>query len=431
MNLKVWAKSDVGNVRDNNEDNYFADADAGVFAVADGVGGRSRGERASAMVADACADAAADLHRLATEIDAHKNLDARERVLDRLREHLQRTNAAIFSEDLERDDAHGMATTADVVVVSHASAYVAHVGDSRVYLMRDDEIYRVTEDHTYAEHLRSDPRSAVRRLADSDERYEHALTRSIGAKPHVDIDTLYLDVQPGDHLFLCTDGLTDYVDGDEIKAQADRVEPDELVDTLIDLAKERGGRDNITVVCVQIPEERDQDAWPTERSIDTIRQIDFLGQIELFEGLSALELIKVLRTVYERSFGDGAAILEEGDPCDGLYLVVEGEISLTVEGTEVGRVGPGQHFGELAMFTEDRARLATATSDGESLVLVVPAENLEELIDEERDLGCKLLKNLVRHAAGQIRAMNERLGRAARADTLRTVVPPEVVEEES
>ncbi|MFP4596739.1 MAG: cyclic nucleotide-binding domain-containing protein [Persicimonas sp.] len=426
MKLRAWGKSDMGNVRSNNEDNYFIDVEQGVFVVADGVGGRDRGEVASKMVAEATRGAAGRLREAAEAADSHEDPDHRERVLDLVSEHLQEVNASIFGTENERGRATGMATTTDMLVVSDASAYVGHVGDSRVYLIRDDEIFRITEDHTYAEQLRRDQRSDVRRLAEQNEKFEHMLTRSMGGKPHVEIDTLYLDVQPGDRFVLCTDGLTDYLSGQEILEHAHAKAGEELLDALVDDAKDRGGRDNVTVVIVEAFDESVTPHQRGTRSIDTIRQVDFLEQIELFNDLTGLELIKVLRIVYERIFEDGEVILRRGDDSDALYLIVEGQVALSVDDAEITRLDAGQHFGEMALFDDDPTRSATATSVGDAVLLVIPADKFQRLISQELEIGNKLLTSLVRHAARQMRAMNERLASGQHSDTIRTYVPPEI-----
>ncbi len=418
MKLQAWALSDLGNVRENNEDNFYCDPDHGVFVVADGVGGRDKGEVASKMVAVAAKEAAANMQAAAHEDDPHENPEHRERMLDLLRRHLRQVNTDIFQREAGRDERHGMATTADLLVVGDEAAYVGHVGDSRVYLVRDGEIFRITEDHTYAEMLRRDERSGVRRLADENKKFEHMLTRSMGARPHVDPDTLFLGVRPGDRFVLCTDGLTDYLSGGDILEFAIEHSGQALAEALVAEAKQRGGRDNITVVIVELQQLEDTLRELPAQNLDTIRQINFLEQIQLFEGLTTLELIKVLRTVYERTYAEGEVVLRKGEPSAALYLIVEGKIALTVDGAEVATLRAGQHFGELALFADDRTRSATATSVGESLLLVIPADKFRKLTNGELEVGNKLLSNLVRHAATQIRIMNARLAAEAHADTV-------------
>lgn len=431
LSLNAWGKSDVGNVRENNEDSYLVDAERGVFVVADGVGGRKHGEVASRMVAEATREAAGDLEAAASGIAGPRELDDRERVLELVRRHLEEVNTGLYEHESNSDVEQGMATTADMLVVSKTAAYVGHVGDSRVYLLRDDQIFRVTEDHTYAEQLRADSRADVRQMAEQNEKFEHMLTRSMGARPHVEVDALYLDVQPGDRFLLCTDGLTNYMSAQEILGFAQKEWGQALIDTLVEEAKQRGGRDNITVVIVGVEDDSLAEPRRHTQTIDTLRQVDFLEQLSLFKGLDARELIKVLRTVYERSCEAGEVILRQGEESKALYLIVEGEVALTVDGTEITRLTAGQHFGELALLDEEGRRAATATSVGDTLFLIIAADRFQRLTSQELEIGNKLLRNLLRQAADQLREMNQRLASTASKDTIRTPAPPSLSESDA
>src|SRR5690606_8741480 len=131
--------------------------------------------------------------------------DHRERVFAMLLQRVQEANTKIYEVGKEVDPMRPPATTCDLVVLSDQAAFIAHVGDSRVYLLRGEEIFRITEDHTFAEQLRQEEVDDEAVL----ERYRNVLTRSIGGRPQVDVDALFIDLQAGDHLLLCSDGLTD------------------------------------------------------------------------------------------------------------------------------------------------------------------------------------------------------------------------------
>lgn len=407
MELRAWAKSDVGNVRENNEDSIFVDPRQGVFAVSDGVGGRERGDVASRIVTKSLSEAAADLAQLANESDPLDDPTHRERVLEGIREHLSNANQRVFEQSRAASSTSNMAATAEVLLLSRGSAYVGHIGDSRIYMIRGGRIFRVTEDHTYAEYMRRHGDDSVRHLADSDERFSHVLTRSVGSSPHVDVDTLYLDVLVGDQFLLCSDGLTDYLTGSEILGHAVDHDGEELVDSLIETAKRRGGKDNISVVVVDVLDDGSTAEMPS-RSMDTIRKVGFLEKIDLFDDLRPLELVKILRIVYERSYHAGDTVLERGEEGDSLYMIAEGTISLEIQGQELTQLGAGQHFGELALFGRQH-RSATARCVTDALLLSIPSDEFERLVEQNAELGRKLLWNLLRNAAQQIRRMNERV----------------------
>ena len=265
----------------------------------------------------------------------------------------------------------------------------------------------MTEDHTYAEYLRKHEDESLRELADSSERFSHVLTRSMGSSPHVDVDTLFLDVLQGDRFILCSDGLTDVVPGSDILDFAREQDGQALVHQLVDAAKTRGSKDNITVVGVEVTDDG-TDVQNRSRTMDTIRRVGFLESIDLFEGLRPLELVKVLRIVYERSYSKGDVILERGEEGESLFMIADGTISLEIQGQELTQLGAGQHFGELALFGHAQ-RSATARCVTDALLLSIPSDEFERLVEQNARLGKRLLWNLLRNAAQQIRRMNERV----------------------
>lgn len=415
MKLRAWSASDVGNVRDNNEDSLLADDELGVFVLADGVGGRDKGEVASGLVVETVAAAAHDLSELANQVGPLDAREHREEVLGALRDCLERANHTIFERGVRQTR---MATTADVLVLGRGAAFVGHVGDSRVYMKRGSDIFRITEDHTYAARLKREGTPGALQLVRDNERFEHVLTRSVGGHPQVDVDTLFVDVEQGDRFLLCSDGLTDYLSGEEIGEYLDRHNGAQAVEALIGEAKRRGGHDNITVVLVEVMTDHWSDTTARSR-VDTIRKVGFLEEIGLFAGLVPLELVKILRIVYERGFADGEVILSEGDPSDSLYLIVEGHVRLSSGSAEISRMGPGDHFGELSLFADRGLRTATATAEGDALLLAIPAEPFRELVREDPVVGNKLLWNLLSTASMYIEQMNARLAEHLQGPTPR------------
>jgi CRP-like cAMP-binding protein len=124
--------------------------------------------------------------------------------------------------------------------------------------------------------------------------------------------------------------------------------------------------------------------------------------------LRPLELVKILRVVYEQSYEAGDTVLERGEKGDSLYMIAEGTISLEIQDQELTQLGAGQHFGELALFgREDRSATARCVTD--ALLLSIPSDEFERLVEQNAELGRKLLWNLLRNAAQQIRQMNERV----------------------
>lgn len=403
IQVRGWAYTDVGIVREVNQDSFLLEPDRGIFAVADGVGGRDAGDVASKILVQMIRSQAEAIRELAGVSNPMTNRSHRDRILQIISGQVQRANAEVF-----RIGQGNMATTADVLVLSGGAAYIAHVGDSRIYLIREGRVFRLTNDHTFAEKLRGERGKRSDPVDEDLGQFEHVLTRSIGGKPQVDVDTIFLDVRRGDRFVLCSDGVSDELSGAEIRRNLDRVDGAEAPALLVEEAKEKGSSDNLTAVVVEVDETAPRQFDRIE-PLDTMRKVSFLEQIALFEGLEPQELLRVMRTIYRRTYEPGETILERGSEVDSLYMIVEGDVSLRVDNSEIACLRPGEHFGELALFGTDE-RSADAVALNKVVTLAIPAEAFRRLVEiQDPELGNKLLKNLLVHASNRIRSTTDRL----------------------
>ena len=227
--------SDTGRRRRRNEDAYVVRPP--LFAVADGMGGAQAGQIAS---------------RLATEALRESKGDGSG--AERVVELIQAANQRVYERSNADAAASGMGTTITVALVEDAIVSIGHVGDSRAYLIRDDRLEQLTEDHSLvAELLRSgklSPEEAELHPQRS------VITRALGTDPDVDADTFSIETRPGDLFLLCSDGLTSMVDDETIlrTTAANRQDLDRAARELVALANQGGGEDNITVIFFEIAE---------------------------------------------------------------------------------------------------------------------------------------------------------------------------------
>jgi protein phosphatase len=231
----MGAATDVGRVRDGNEDAYLVDDVTGLVAVADGIGGHRAGEVASA-----------------TAIEALRSAITSGRTL---REAIEDANEAVFAKAQTDVNLRGMGTTLTVgTLVADNTILLGHVGDSRAYLLHDGELRQVTVDHSLVEELVQEGRLTADEAAVHPQR--SIITRSIGTDPTVDVDVYPVELNVGDRLLLCSDGLTDMVHPEEIAATLRREDdPTRASAALVDAANQAGGVDNITVVIVAVTDE--------------------------------------------------------------------------------------------------------------------------------------------------------------------------------
>jgi protein phosphatase len=250
VRVRFHGRSDPGRRRDTNEDAYAYSGDGGFCVLCDGMGGHSSGEVASRMAVDILAERLRALSSdggAAGPAERAGRLERKRAVLARyVEESLRLANQAIFERGArEQGVAHGrsMGTTLALLCVAGDMGVVAHVGDSRVYRVRDGALELLTRDHSVtAPEFGSTGRSGRKR------KY---VTRALGTRAEVAPEVRTIDVRAGDVFVACSDGLTDHVRDDEITEAVRASPPAEvkyLPSALINLANERGGRDNVTVV---------------------------------------------------------------------------------------------------------------------------------------------------------------------------------------
>ncbi|MFN0249372.1 MAG: PP2C family protein-serine/threonine phosphatase [Kofleriaceae bacterium] len=251
VTLDAWLVTDVGVVRDHNEDSAHMEAGKGFFIVADGMGGHAAGEVASAMAVETVKKT---LESSRTEIEAFKKSpsDAGRRGLVQLLQNaVLAAHQSVYQRGQAEPDKAGMGTTLDVVLVAGPEAFVAHVGDSRTYLIRDGKSSQITTDHTVAEVLVIEGKLTIEEAQVSPLRT--ILVNAIGVSADVGVEMAHVTLKKDDRLLLCSDGLHDYFPMEEEIAQRLSAEaPGEALKEMVELAKTRGGHDNITGVTVHI-----------------------------------------------------------------------------------------------------------------------------------------------------------------------------------
>ena len=239
MKLLVHGKTDKGLVRKENEDAFCIEKDLGLLAIADGMGGHASGEVASKM---------------AIEILKDSLKKEGEPLPDRLNSGVKLANKSIYDASHSQSRLNGMGTTLTALQLNGNRLSIAHVGDSRAYLFRGGVIEQITDDHTIVSEQVARGMMTREEAARSDMR--NILSRALGIAPEVDVDIEELTVSEGDQLVLCSDGLSELISDDEILSEVQSSNRPEIVcDELVNLAIQRGGEDNITVIVAYLHRE--------------------------------------------------------------------------------------------------------------------------------------------------------------------------------
>jgi len=236
--LTRTAATNVGLVRPINEDNYIC-LDSGVFAVADGMGGHAAGEVASGMLVSTIKE------RLFQQQPETEGLLAQEA----LKKIIMEANERILQKSSFDKNYAGMGTTASILYIKSDHGFFAHVGDSRIYLFRDGNMQQITKDHSLVWDLVEN--GTITREEAKQHPKRNLLTRAVGVDANLKVDFGDFPVEAADKFLLCSDGLTNMVDDDEIKEAVCAPSIEDKAGYLIDLALQAGGTDNITAIVVE------------------------------------------------------------------------------------------------------------------------------------------------------------------------------------
>jgi len=246
--MRSIGRTDIGLVRKVNEDSFLCEELEGMentylYIVADGMGGHNAGEVASSMA----------VKEVALHIKGNMEiLGSSERdILELVRNSMLYANDKVYKTSIIKSNCLGMGTTLSMVLIKDGSAYIGHVGDSRIYLVRENHLKQLTEDHSLvAELVRS---GSIKPEEADNHPQKNVITRALGTEYNLEPDVFMENVQDGDIILICSDGLTNAVkEEDLVRILVDNTDLNDACGLLIDKAKENGGFDNITVVVIHM-----------------------------------------------------------------------------------------------------------------------------------------------------------------------------------
>lgn len=242
-------KSDIGQMRPLNEDYcgyyYNEDADMALFVLADGMGGHNAGEVASKLAVDNI------IKHISVNIDADKISDNTNYIIELIEGAIKLTNSIIYEMAYESESLDGMGTTLVILAICKSKGYIANIGDSRAYLIDKTKIKQLTTDHSYIEELLR--KGTISKEAAMIHPQRNIITRAVGTDLDVVADYTTININKGDVLLLCSDGLSNVLKEDEIKEiVVSSQSAEEASDRLLKEANQKGGYDNISVVVVKI-----------------------------------------------------------------------------------------------------------------------------------------------------------------------------------
>lgn len=379
MHIIAQAHTDIGRKKRSNEDTFLIDPKSKLYIVADGMGGHAAGEVASATAVESSQKV---IREGLAGIELNDDEETRHMLLSLLERAVRKAGKDIHAE-AERDiSKRGMGTTVSLLLLTPMRGYIAHVGDSRVYLVRQGEVFQLTEDHSLIRELIRSKKITPEEAETSP--YRNALTRAVGVYADVEVDLLDFEIADGDQFLLCSDGLSNYFETDaEVNSILVEGRFESAPQRYVDVANARGGKDNITGLIVKIEDRGAQ-------SDDIAFRLNILRQMPIFQHLEYVELIEVLNSSTQRHYKASEMIFDEGVKGDEMFVILDGEVSIRKGGQIVIKMGQGGHFGEMALMDRNH-RSASAHAEAETRVIVVKRRPLFRLMQQNNEIAVKLL----------------------------------------
>lgn len=402
MKLNTWGASDTGQTRQVNEDHFVLSPDIGLVLVADGMGGFQRGDVASQLACNVVKETVQS-HRHVIDLFRRNPTDAaRAAVKAMLETALQKACEQVHDAAVAITGEGGrMGTTMDALLVVGTTGFIAHVGDGRIYLLRGHEAHQLTEDHSLVQQQLRDGVITAEQARRA--RFKNVITRALGVFPSVLVDSLHFELDRGDRLLMCSDGLYRYIGLREMGFSLMGDVSDETVAKLIALANQRGGRDNITaVLCSADPEPDEGSLAPTKQRMEVLRRVD------LFQYCTYRELMSVVQVAEQRSVPTDTVLFHEGDIGRECFIIESGAVAIEKSGTRLATLTSSHYFGEMS-FIDTPRRSAAAVTIAPTDFLVINRDRFLQLMKQDSDLGAKLMWQMLQKLSKTVRLTNDKL----------------------
>ena len=241
--IKAYAKSDVGKVREINEDSYYISEsldEVQLYIIADGMGGYNGGEIASSLAIKSAKNYIENNFK-----DIEKDRDS---IIQLLGSSMEYANMVVYEKSQEKPELHGMGTTLEICLIYNNKVYIGHIGDSRIYRIRKEFIRKLTQDHSYVQKLVKEGKITKEQAEVHPQK--NMLTRALGCNAFVEPDVMVKGFLKDDILVMCSDGLTNMVKTEIIYQEASK-NIEQAPKELVRIANENGGKDNVTVVIIK------------------------------------------------------------------------------------------------------------------------------------------------------------------------------------
>ena len=401
MNVSHSALTNVGRKRKHNEDAFAVSEEINLYIVCDGMGGAEAGEVASEVTSNYLIKYITDKKTLLEEYQTSPNSENKNKIINILKTAVASASQTLWDMAQKDPAKRGMGTTLVLILLCGPDVFVAHVGDSRVYLWRQGEVHQLTEDHSLLNELvkagqitpeeaATDPRSNV-------------ITRAIGPNDYVEADVLTMEIMSGDTFLLCSDGLCGYFDGIEVSKFFKKTDLEELTKGFIAFANLKGGKDNITSVVARV----DDVARQTSENSRVDKKIAILLKIPLFKRLTYLQIVQMLEIITVKEFSPKQTVVEQNDLGHEMFILLTGEVVVIKEGKAITKLVRGQFFGEMSLL-DQAPRSATICASQQTMCMIIKRSPLFDLFAREPRIAIKILWAFLQNFNRRLRTIDSK-----------------------
>jgi serine/threonine protein phosphatase PrpC len=380
----------------------LSDQELGVYILCDGMGGTASGDVAASRAAQTTLNYlrqhAATIQKVSS---GHASPD---KLIALAQSAVQEANSAIHSHTIEHAELRGSGTTIVLLITAGDNGVCAHVGDSRLYAFRNNQLLQLTKDHSLAQDLID--RGVLERNQLHSFPFKHVLSRAVGLLPAVSVDTLLFEILPGDRFLLSSDGISGKVASTALEGVMSHGDSPRLLEKIVSLARESDGDDDLSAVLVEASADDHEREIQMVRSAELVLKTSVLQEVFLFQALDPQHILRIVNASKVVDCSKGTTVVRQGEPEVSLYIVLDGNFAVEINEQPIAQISRGNHFGEMALLTS-QPRSATVCATTQGKVLEISAEEFRKFVQSHPQDGIQMITALAKELSERLRQTNQ------------------------
>ncbi len=379
----------------------LSDEQLGVYVLCDGMGGTAAGGVAAKLASQACLSYLRQHASILEEISHGRR--AWQQLSELAQAAVAAANQAVYNHTHDHPESRGSGTTIALLLTAGHRGVCAHVGDSRIYAYRNQQLFQLTKDHSLAQDLIDRgllDRAHLRSFA-----FKHVLSRAVGLLPAVSVDTLLFEILPGDCFLLTSDGVSSAVAREALEGIMSHEDSPTLLEKITSLAHESCGDDDLSIILVEASVDSDEHGTHTSRTQEHTLKTSVLQEVFLFRTLDQQNILRIVNSSTVVQCQPGEVVVHQGEPEISLYIILEGHFDIEVNRQKIATISRGNHFGEMALLTS-HPRSATVRAATNGKVLQLAADDFHRFVQAHPQDGVRMVTALAQELSERLRQNN-------------------------